>query len=51
MEKGDIKHTAHGGEGPSQQEIEEALRKAGIYAEGKGEKKEEEAEERKKDEL
>ncbi|CAN9093309.1 unnamed protein product [Alternaria alternata] len=33
MENGDIKHQAHGGEAPSQQEIEEALRKAGIYAE------------------
>ncbi|CAN9173811.1 unnamed protein product [Alternaria alternata] len=33
MENGDIKHQAHEGEAPSQQEIEEALRKAGIYAE------------------
>jgi hypoxia up-regulated 1 len=33
MEKGDIKHEAHGGEAPSQQEIEEALRKAGVYSE------------------
>ncbi|RYO39712.1 hypothetical protein AA0111_g1625 [Alternaria arborescens] len=39
MENGDIKHQAHGGEAPSQQEIEEALRKAGIYAEN-AEKKE-----------
>ncbi|KAF7675548.1 chaperone protein dnak [Alternaria burnsii] len=40
MENGDIKHQAHGGEAPSQQEIDEALRKAGIYAEN-AEKKEE----------
>ncbi|KAL6705637.1 lumenal Hsp70 protein [Coniothyrium glycines] len=34
MEAGDIKHSSYGGEGPTDEELQEALRKAGINTEG-----------------
>lgn len=34
MEKGDIKHDSYGGEGPTDEELQEALKKAGIDVDG-----------------